>query len=202
MVTEKYLLRSGAEWKSRAEMKQILDGILASLKTGDVKQIGNLTTLNFFEPIQTIIPWAGNLFTETIIARVRAEFGANFWGFWMLGGMSGGGMGFIFAPGHKTKAQERLQAIMSETKCELQTALPFAMEPVVYDFAINERGTWSDLLYGADAILPQDYYALHVPQWLRADAMTLPPARRAELDKFATASRMRPELAGMVQNAV
>jgi UTP--glucose-1-phosphate uridylyltransferase len=198
MVTEKYLLRSEAEWKSRAEMKQILDSILASLKAGDVKQIGSLTTRNFFEPIQTIIPWAGNLFTETIIARVRAEFGANFWGFWMLGGMSGGGMGFIFAPDHKTKAQERLQAIMSETKVELQTALPFAMEPVVYNFTINERGTWSDLLRGADAILPQDYYALHVPQWLRADAMTLPPARRAELDKFATASRTRPELAGMV----
>ena len=200
MVTEKYLLRSEPEWKSRAEMKHILDDIIASLRTGDVKQVGALTTRNFFEPIQTIIPWAGNLFTETIIARVRAEFGADFWGFWMLGGMSGGGMGFIFAPGRKARAQERLQAIMSETKRDLQTALPFAMEPVVYDFAINERGTWADCLDGADALLPQDYYALHVPGWLRADPLSLPPLRRAELDKFAAASRTRPELGGMVRN--
>jgi len=200
MVTEKYLLRSEAEWKSRAEMKHILDAILAALQTGDVKAIGALTTRNFFEPIQAIIPWAGNLFTETIIARVRAEFGANFWGFWMLGGISGGGMGFIFDPAYKTRALERLQAIMSEAKRELQTALPFAMEPVVYDFAINEHGTRSDVLAGAEALLPPDYYALHVPRWLRADPQSLPPSRRAELDKFAAASRTRPELGGMVQN--
>ena len=30
---------------------------------------------------------------------------------------------------------------MSETKRQLERAVPFAMEPVVYDFAINERGT-------------------------------------------------------------
>ena len=30
---------------------------------------------------------------------------------------------------------------MSETKRRLEHAVPFAMEPVVYDFAINERGT-------------------------------------------------------------
>ena len=68
---------------------------------------------------------------------------------------------------------------MSDAKRELQTALPFAMEPVVYDFAINERGTWADCLAGADALLPQDYYALHVPRWLRADPQSLPPSRRA-----------------------
>ena len=30
---------------------------------------------------------------------------------------------------------------MVATKRRLQNALPFAMEPVVYDFAINDRGT-------------------------------------------------------------
>jgi hypothetical protein len=64
----------------------------------------------------------------------------------MPGGMSGGGMGFIVDPARKAHAHERLQAIMSETKRRLQRALPFAMEPVVYDFAINERGTQSALL--------------------------------------------------------
>jgi hypothetical protein len=199
MVTEKYLLRSAAEWRGRQEAMRILDDIIAALRAGDVRQIGALTTRNFFEPLQTIIPWASNHFTETLIRRVRAEFADNFWGFWMLGGMSGGGMGFIFAPEHKAHAQARLQAIMSQAKRELESALPFAMEPVVYDFAINERGTWADLLHEADALLPQTYYALHVPRWLRADPQTLPPSRRAELDKFGAACRVRPELSGMMQ---
>ena len=57
-------------------------------------------------PIQTIIPWASNLYTETLIREVRAEFGDDFWGFWMLGGMSGGGMGFIFDPERKAGGAE------------------------------------------------------------------------------------------------
>ena len=38
----------------------------------------------------------------------------------MLGGMSGGGMGFLFSPERKAQAQERMQAIMSETKRQLE----------------------------------------------------------------------------------
>src|SRR5438552_14656953 len=141
MVTEKYLLRSEAEWRGRQEALAILDEILAALKKGDVRAIGRVTTRNFQGPIQTIIPWASTFYTETLIDRVRAEFGNDFWGFWMLGGMSGGGMGFIFAPEQKERALGRLQEIMSAAKGELEDALPFAMEPVVYDFASNERGT-------------------------------------------------------------
>lgn len=199
MVTEKYLLRCESEWNARLEMMGIFDDIVASLRAGDVKRIGALTTRNFFGPIQTIIPWANNLYTETLIERVRAGFGDNFWGFWMLGGMSGGGMGFIFAPGQKSTAQQRLLELMGQTKRELECALPFAMEPVVYDFAINERGTWCDLLIGPEAFMPQNYYALHVPNLLRADKHAISPARRAELDKFGAACRSRPELGGMVQ---
>jgi hypothetical protein len=113
--------------------------------------------------------------------------------------MSGGGMGFIFAPEQKARAQPRLQDIMSTTKHELQDALPFAMEPVVYDFAINERGTWADLLRGEEILLPRGYYALHVPRWLRADPQALTRPQRAELDKFSAACRSRPELSGMMQ---
>ena len=148
MVTEKYLLRSEAEWLGRQEACRVLDDVAAALQAGDVPRIGAVTTRNFAGPIQTIIPWAGNLYTEKLIARAAAEFGPGFWGFWMLGGMSGGGMGFIFDPAVKPQAQARMQQIMSETKRQLETALPFAMEPVVYDFAINERGTWAELLGG------------------------------------------------------
>ena len=198
MVTEKYLLRSEAEWQGRQQAMGILDHIVQALRAGDVKRIGALTTQNFNEPIQTIIPWASNHFTETLIQRVRAEFGANFWGFWMLGGMAGGGMGFIFDPAHKRHAQERLQVIMSETKHALRHALPFAMEPVVYDFSINERGTWADRLSGPEALLPAPYYSLHVPGWLRADPQTLPTQTRSELSRLRTACHTRPELSGMM----
>ena len=68
----------------------------------------------------------------------------------MLGGMSGGGMGFIVAPEKKKHAQAELQAIMDETKQELESALPFAMDPVVYDFAINEHGTWGGFIDGRE----------------------------------------------------
>ncbi|HVM51051.1 MAG TPA: UTP--glucose-1-phosphate uridylyltransferase [Candidatus Acidoferrum sp.] len=199
MVTEKYLLRSSAEWKARQSMLGILREILSALEGGDVRGVGAATTRNFGQPIQTIIPWATNHFTETLIGRVRAEFGEAFWGFWMLGGMSGGGMGFIFAPEKKALAQERLQEIMSATKRELQHALPFAMEPVVYDFAINERGTFADLLDGSAALMPAGYYTLSVPALLRQDRRSLSPLVRAELDKFGAACRTKPELRGVVQ---
>ena len=196
MVTEKYLLRSEPEWQGRQEATRVLDEIIAALKAGDVQRIAAATTRNFFGPLQTIIPWATNLYTETIIHRVRQQFGDNFWGFWMLGGMSGGGMGFIFAPGHKPAAQTALAEIMAQTKRELQSALPFAMEPVVYDFAINDRGTWCDLLTGDRALMPAGYYSQTVPGLLKTDRLSA--ARRAELDKFGAACRTQPELAGMV----
>jgi hypothetical protein len=199
MATEKYLLRSEAEWRGRQEALGILEEILGALKRGDIRAIGAATTRNFHQPIQTIIPWASTSYTESLIAQVEAEFGDDFWGFWMLGGMSGGGMGFIFAPEKKSAAQQRLQEIMSVTKRELEYALPFTMEPVVYDFSINELGTFADLLEGAEALLPQGYYGLTVPTLLRLERRSLSPLRRVELDKFGAACRAKPELRGMVQ---
>jgi hypothetical protein len=199
MVTEKYLLRSEAEWNARQQALGFLDEILNALRRGDVAVIGAATTRNFTQPIQTIIPWASTYYTELLIERAAQEFGKDFLGFWMLGGMSGGGMGFMFAPGKKAVAQSRMQQIMSETKSELSAALPFAMEPVVYDFAINERGTFADWLNGDSALMPGTYYALTVPRLLRQELRTLSPLRRTELDKFAAACRTKPELHGMVQ---
>ncbi len=199
MVTEKYLLRSEAEWAGRQEAISILDEVVELLRQGDVQAIGNATDRNFHGPIQTIIPWTGNLYTDLLNQRVKAEFGDDFWGFWMLGGMAGGGMGFIFNPLRKEEAQDRLQHIMSETKQELERAVPFAMEPVVYDFSINELGTYAELSVGDAALMPPGYYALIVPSLLRMDMGRLPLFRRAELDRFGEACRNEPELGGMVQ---
>ena len=200
MVTEKYLLRSEREWHGRQDALTVLDEVISALRRGDIKALAAATTRNFREPIQTIIPWASTRYTELLIERAAAAFGQDFWGFWMLGGMSGGGMGFIFAPHRKQEAQARLQEIMSATKRELQHALPFAMEPVVFDYAINEHGTFADLLAGDAALMPHGYYALTVPQLVRQDRQDLPLARRAELDTVGAAARTRPELRGLVQN--
>ena len=200
MVTEKYLLRSESEWQARGEAIHILDDLVVRLKQGDVRAVGASTERNFSGPIQTIIPWAGNLYTDTLICRARAEMGNDFWGFWMLGGMSGGGMGFLFNPSRKPAAQERLQAIMSETRRQMESSVPFAMEPVVYDFAINERGTEAQLLRGDSALMPAAYYQLVVPSLIRLEARLLSPARRAELERFTAACDEVPEFQGMVQH--
>ena len=199
MVTEKYILRSEAEWIARQDATTILDNIRSCLSVGDIKGIGAATTRNFFGPIQTIVPWASNLYTESVIRQVRQEFAEDFWGFWMLGGMAGGGMGFIFEPSRKCEAQDRLQEILGATRRQLDHSLPFAMNPVVYDFAINERGTHAELLQPESVPLPSGYYAMMAPRWLRLDPRHLSAARRAELDAFGAACRSRPALSGMVQ---
>jgi hypothetical protein len=192
MVTERYLLRSDAEWTARQQACGILDDIVANLKAGDVRAIGKLTETNFKGPIQAIIPWASNLYTETLIREVRAAFGDAFWGFWMLGGMSGGGMGFIFDPKRRAEAQRQLGPLMRRVSRALSTGVPFAMEPVVYDFAINERGTFAQLRDGDSAIMPDGYYNLMLPTLLRKDQRTLSLSERADLGQFSTACRDDP----------
>jgi hypothetical protein len=199
MVTEKYLLRSEAEWIARQEALGLLDELLAALRAGDVRAIGAATDRNFRGPIQAIIPWASNLYTERLIREARDRFGQDFWGFWMLGGMSGGGMGFLFAPRRTAEAKDFLREAMGAAKRDLEHSLPFAMEPVVYDFALNERGTCAELLRGGDAMMAPAYYAMRVPEWLRRDPRGLSPLRRQELERFGAACRTSPAMAGTIE---
>ena len=192
MVTEKYLVRGDSEWAARRRAVDTLDEILALLAAGDIRGLGQALTGNFFGPLQTIIPWVSNRYTETLIARTRAAFGDDFWGFWMLGGMSGGGMGFMFAPHRRADGQSALAGIMVAAKRELEASLPFAMDPVVYDFAINEHGSVGTLLRGADALLPVAYYQQAVPGFLRREPRDLSPRERGDLQQFARAARMAP----------
>ncbi|HEV7298279.1 MAG TPA: UTP--glucose-1-phosphate uridylyltransferase [Tepidisphaeraceae bacterium] len=200
MVSEKYLLRASKESEARQQALGVLDRILNDLKRGDIKDLAAATTYNFFGPLQTIIPWASTYYTEQIITRVKAALNDDFWGFWMLGGMSGGGMGFIVAPHRKAEAQLLLQQTMSGLKRELRNALPFAMEPVVYDFTINERGTWGTLRTGEAAMMPPAYYALVVPPALRRDVRSLSPAQRAELERFGQATQNDPAMTRTVDS--
>jgi hypothetical protein len=184
MVTEKYLLRGEAEWQARSTAIAYLDEILAALRAGDLRTLAHWTTLNFSGPLQSIIPWTTNRFTDLLIERARERFGADFWGFLMLGGMAGGGMGFLFDPACKAAAHAWLAATMSELKQELEHALPFAMEPVVFTFAVNDRGTWADLLTGEEAALSSGYYSLLAPQWLLSGQRDLSPLTQLELRRL------------------
>jgi len=200
MVTEKYLLRSKAEWNARKEAMIIFDRILENLKKGDIKKIGQLTQKNFSGPIQTIIPWATNLFTESLINKVEEKYRTDFWGFWMMGGMSGGGMGFIFNPEVKIKAQADIQKLMSDLKNGLKDSVPFAMEPVVYDFEINEKGSYSELLEDEKALMPGGYYSIITPELLKKESRELTAVQRTELEELSSLARGGKNYTGLLNS--
>ena len=186
MVTEKYLLRSENEWNARRRANTNYDEIVKSLHSGDIKELASLTSRNFDDPIKTIIPWSTTHFTEVIIKKAKETFKDKYWGFIMLGGMSGGGMGMFVDPDIYEKAKHKLLAILQETKNEMEYSLPFAMDPVVYNFAINTQGTTACLLNDDAALMPRKYYALLLPQLARLDSARIPDSRKIEIDLFSS----------------
>ena len=145
MVTEKYLLREEEESDARRRSMEIMHELLISFRRSDVKSIARLVTENFLGPIRAVIPFASNVYTETLIARMQERFGKDFWGFLMCGGMSGGGMGFFFDPSVREEAHAVMGSVMLQTKKEMEHCLPFAMDPVVFKYSVNEVGTVSEL---------------------------------------------------------
>ena len=123
------------------------------------RRSGAATERNFFGPIQTIIPWATqSVHRDADRPRARARSAR-------ISGASGcwaacPAAAWVSSSSReaKSEAQERLQEIMRETKRRLEHAVPFAMEPVVYDFAINEHGTFAELLADGAALMPPGYY--------------------------------------------
>lgn len=178
MVSERYLLREAASWQARQDALRITKEITEALKIGDIKKLGQLTTENFFGPIKTIIPWASNAFTEALIATVGEALGEDYWGFWMLGGMSGGGMGLIVDPARQAEAKIIIADCLKTLKARYVSALPFAIDPVIYDFAINEKGTWAQ--FGCQK-LPEPYYDLRLPRLMRMDPSDLSTEDRQDL---------------------
>ena len=197
MVTEKYLLRSPEEWEARKDALSYLERMVSALKEGNIQRLGEYTQRNFDGPIKSIIPWATNLYTESLIQQVRGEFGEDFWGFWMLGGMAGGGMGFLFAPWKREEAQQRLKVILLETKQQYESALPFAMDPVTYNFSINEEGTSAELKSGLEAILPVSYYKVTLPATLQNPEISLSEGQNLEIEQVRNVAKQNldPELA-------
>jgi hypothetical protein len=60
------------------------------------------------------------------------------------------------------------------------------MDPVVYDFSINDNGSFATMLTGENAIMPDRYYALVMPELLRTPLRKLPAGRRAEMTQVAS----------------
>lgn len=205
MVTERYLLRSGPEWAARADSLDMTRRMLDALQAGAVRELGELTTRHFFGPLKTIIPWASNAFTEALISTVATELealggsseplrfdggdytaGSVFWGFWMLGGMSGGGMGFIVHPDHQAPAKEIIQQKLLALKQRYEASLPFAMDPVIYDFRINRKGTSATFLNGSDAHgdFLREYFRLRLPRLLQLAPRDRTALETADLQKL------------------
>ncbi|MEQ1824394.1 MAG: UTP--glucose-1-phosphate uridylyltransferase [Pirellula sp.] len=189
MVTEKYLVRAEKEWAARLKAHEIFDGVVQSLQQGDIRRVAELTTQNFVGPLQTIIPWCTNRFTDSMIEQCKEQWGDKFWGFLMLGGMSGGGMGFFFDPNVQKQARDWLLNTLVTTKRAMQTRLPFAMDPVVYDFTINDRGSWSELLHADLASMPDGYYAILAPKLIRRDIRELSEQSQRELMRLNRSCR-------------
>ncbi|MBI4698385.1 MAG: UTP--glucose-1-phosphate uridylyltransferase, partial [Nitrospirae bacterium] len=155
LVTEKYLLKYEKEWAARKKGILLFDKIVHSIRTGDMKELGRLTTQDWEDSTQQIIPRSNNAFTEDLIGRLKQEFTDDYWGFLMLGGMSGGGMAFIVNPQVKKIFKERIANIMKELKDLYRSSYPFIMDPLVYDFEINHAGISASLLTGKDAVMPE-----------------------------------------------
>ena len=202
MVTEKYLLRSQSEWEGRGEALRIFEQLVAAVRNADVRALGSLTTRNWEGPIKGIIPWVSNRFTESIILEAKQALGDDFWGFLMLGGMSGGGMAFFVAPHRRAAFLGEAAAIMRRVKATLDDALPFAMEPVVYDFRINPHGTFAELAVEGDAMMPPRYYRLQVPRMIAEGSSSLDKLRKSDVDHFANQCPSTPELLGVFRTMI
>ncbi|MBX2840865.1 MAG: UTP--glucose-1-phosphate uridylyltransferase [Flammeovirgaceae bacterium] len=202
MVTEKYLLRSSKEWVARQNTNAIFDDILAALKAGDINKLATSTQKNWDNPIKTIIPWASTHFTEVIINKAKQRFKDDYLGFLMLGGMSGGGMGMFVNPEKYTERKDGVLDILMETKEELKASMPFAMEPVVYNFKINKAGTSANLLIGESALMPNAYYNLQLSTLSTKNPEEIPYSRRAEMDFYTVVCEKNEEAYPLLRTMV
>lgn len=86
----------------------------------------------------------------------------------------------------KPEAQLWLQPTMLDTKKSMELRLPFAMEPVVYEFEINDRGTWGTFASDQSQRMSNDYYAMMVPAWLQLSPHEILKSVRFEMEQLGS----------------
>jgi hypothetical protein len=117
--------------QARQQAIGILDEILEHLRRRCARHGGSATQRNFFGPIQTIIPWASNLYTETLIREVRADLRQGLLGLLDAGRHVGRRHGLhLRSRGARPKAQSRLGALMRDvSKQRLRRRWPSPWSP-------------------------------------------------------------------------
>jgi UDP-N-acetylglucosamine pyrophosphorylase len=159
MVTEKYLLKYENQWQARLEGNDLFDKIVKALLEGNIQQMGALTTRDWNGPLQKIIPWINNAFTQDLIIKLNNKFNEDYWGFLMLGGMSGGGMAFLVNPAVKNSFKSEIGKVMKKLKETYRLSYPFIIDPVVYDFKINYDGIIAQIFSSNDKKLPEQFFS-------------------------------------------
>ena len=150
-------------------------------KTGDVRRLVGGHHAQLGRAAQDDHPWVTNRFTETIIARARERLRRRFLGFPDAGRHVGRRHGDV----RRARAGRRSSGTRSSRSCankaRTRGRLPFAMDPVVYDFDINEQGTGARCSPAARRLMPARYYALQVPELVRRDrrSISISATRRA-----------------------
>ena len=86
-------------------------------------------------------------------------------------------MGMFFNPAIYDSVKEKLLGILTSIKEEIADAVPFTMEPVVYNFGINKNGSVANLLLGENAVMPSQYYSLMIPLLTKQDLNSISEIR-------------------------
>lgn len=89
---------------------------------------------------------------------------------------------------------------MSELKNDLKDSVPFAMEPVVYDFEINEKGSFAELLENEKAIMPGGYYSIITPGLIKKESRELSALQRTELEELSNIARTDKNYSGLLNS--
>jgi UDP-N-acetylglucosamine pyrophosphorylase len=77
----------------------------------------------------------------------------------------------------------------------MEDRLPFAMDPVVYEFEINDRGSWSQILQAAQAKMPESYYSILAPRLIRGNIKDLSEQSKRDLSRLNQACKEDPDRA-------
>ena len=94
-------------------------------------------------------------------------------------------MGMFVNPRVYDEAKQTILEILKKTKSESEEFLPFAMNPVVYNFCINKNGSIARLMRGDNALMPREYYSLLVPKLTLVQSELIPDSRKIEIDLFS-----------------
>jgi hypothetical protein len=198
MVTEKYLLRAEAEWAARQEAIAPLDEILDLLRRGDIRALGARPTATSAGRSRRSSPGRATSTPSADRRRPRRIWRR------LLGLLDAGRHvrrrhGLYLRP-ERRAARNPLQDDHARGQARTGEAVPFAMEPVVYDFAINETRHVGHAAHGRPALMPVGYYTLTVPGAAAPRGAASPPsARRVGRSSACAAAPARRSLAGMVQ---